>query len=842
MNYDPIDKTVLANEQVDDKGCSWRSGAKVEKKLLKQWFFKITEFREELLQDLDLLARDGRWPERVLTMQKHWIGKKAGTRIKFAITSTKNSASMTDLEVFTTRPDTIYGVQYLALASNHPVVQGLAKTNAGLQEFLNSMPTLPLDSKAGYLLSELHAMNPLSSEDASPAITKELLPVYVAPYVLSDYGDGAVMGVPAHDERDYQFWKFNCPNNPIRSVIEPLEADIPYTVPYLHYGKLTSECGQISGWTTEKASIYLIDLLKSKGIGSSAETWRLRDWLISRQRYWGTPIPIIHCEACGPVPVPISQLPVELPNVSDHWTKGVSGNPLELADEWVNTSCPKCHGPAKRDTDTMDTFVDSSWYFMRFIDVHNSEEMFSPAIAQKMLPVDLYIGGVEHAILHLLYARFISKFLARSEAQSPRHWPTQNSGEPFKRVLAQGMVHGKTHSDPVTGRFLKPIEVDMSNPSQPVILSSGLQPSISFEKMSKSKYNGVDPTTCMTKYGADATRAHILFQAPVSEVLEWDEAKISGVTRWMKRVHGVLKSRDKNWRNLNGLFQDKKFRHLPTRDHITRDWRKIKEAENPEMESDYHHKYEKNSQQNITEIQEESEKYDQFFQRQSQLDKDLWRQVQQTIERVTKSYGETASLNTVVSDLMSLTKLLIEHTAHISALRIHGGGRRDRIGSFLICWHGWKALVQMMAPITPAFAEECWVQLHCGFTAHIESNTFAPEMKAETPATVATQQKLSGLPSIFEFPFPKVDGSLNVLGIAMKPCSVQVNGKLKFAIKIDFPTELEGVALEKWIIDHISQHETAREKLTGLLDISRVKKVIVVQGGRTVNLVIPKST
>jgi len=830
VNYDPIDKTVLANEQVDDNGCSWRSGAKVEKRLLKQWFFQISEFREELLQDLKILGEDSRWPERVLTMQKHWIGKKEGARVKFSVLSTGSSVHLADVEVFTTRPDTLYGVQYIALASNHPIVQDLAKTNAELQEFILQLPTLPLDSKAGFLLPDLFAMNPLSSEDTTPVASRAPLPIYVAPYVLGDYGDGAVMGVPGHDERDNHFWKYNCPLDPIRLVVEPLEGDTTYSVPYPYHGKLTSECGTLSGKTTQEATDYMIEFLKSKGVGSSTETWRLRDWLISRQRYWGTPIPIIHCEECGPVPVPVDQLPVKLPTVRDHWADGKSGNPLETADEWINTSCPKCHGPGKRDTDTMDTFVDSSWYFMRFIDTKNSEEMFSPTIASQMLPVDLYIGGVEHAILHLLYARFISKFLARSEGQLPGAWPMQHLGEPFKRVLAQGMVHGKTFTDPMTGRFLKPTEVDITNPAKPIAHSSGLPPAISYEKMSKSKYNGVDPTTCMAKYGADATRAHILFQAPVSEVLEWDETKIAGVTRWMKRIHSALQSGDKNWGELLQLFQTSKIRNLSSQDFVTSGRWTLKQTDNPNTESKLFGKEKKETQPSQTNITEAIGKYDELLWRQSQLDRDLWRQVQQTIESVNKSYGETASLNTVVSDLMSLTKSLIEHTTYVSAIGSYIGGHPEKRSNLLTCWSGWKALVQMMAPITPAFSEECWILLHPGFTNCLEPNTSAKFLN-KGPVKI---------PSIFEFPFPEADGSLNVLGTAVKPCSVQVNGKLKFAMKIDFPAGLEGNALEKWVIEHLSQQDIPREKLTGSLDISKVKKVIVVQGGRTINLVIPK--
>jgi leucyl-tRNA synthetase len=532
VNYDPVDKTVLANEQVDANGMSWRSGAKVEKRLLKQWFLKISEFREDLLADLELL--EGAWPQRVLAMQKNWLGKSTGARIRFPVIAyDKNVHS--DIEVFTTRPDTLFGVQYVALASTHPIAQELAKDDVELQAFLDTMPALPPESKVGYLLPHVRAINPLAFEESTPDATKASLPIYVTPYLLGDYGDGAVMGVPGHDPRDHAFWKHNHYDEPIRMVIAQSADDSTVAVtnaPYVHHGHLTSHSGPYAGLTTAEATKRILGVLEPKGLGSAVETWRLRDWLISRQRYWGTPIPIIHCESCGPVPVPEDQLPVELPSVEDHWSKGKAGNPLEDAHDWVNTTCPKCNGAAKRDTDTMDTFVDSSWYFMRFTDPHNKEQLFDPNVAESTLPVDLYVGGVEHAILHLLYARFISKFVASTSL-----WKSKNKGEPFKQLLAQGMVHGKTYSDPSNGRFLKPDEVDLSVPSKPVVISTGEVANVSFEKMSKSKYNGVDPMICMEKHSADATRAHILFQAPVSEVLEWDEEKITGITRWFQRIY-----------------------------------------------------------------------------------------------------------------------------------------------------------------------------------------------------------------------------------------------------------------------------------------------------------------
>jgi leucyl-tRNA synthetase len=546
VNYDPVDKTVLANEQVDSNGMSWRSGAKVEKKMLKQWFFKISEFREGLLADLQLL--EGEWPERVLAMQKNWLGKSTGARIKFPVVA-YDQRTHADIEVFTTRPDTLFGVQYLALASSHPMVQELAKDDFELRAFLDTIPALPPDSKVGFLLPNVRAINPLAYEKLTPDATKASLPIYVTPYVLGDYGDGAVMGVPGHDARDHAFWKQNRFDEPIRIVIAQSADESTIAVkpePFTQHGHLNSHSGLYAGQTSAEASKAIIEALELKGLASVAETWKLRDWLISRQRYWGTPIPIIHCESCGSVPVAEDQLPVQLPKVEGHWLKGKAGNPLEDAHEWVETTCPKCGGSAKRDTDTMDTFVDSSWYFMRFIDPHNKNELFDPTVAEETLPVDLYVGGVEHAILHLLYARFISRFLAAKSV-----WKSKNNGEPFKQLLTQGMVHGKTYSDPTTGRFLRSDEVDLTVSSTPVIISTGEKANVSFEKMSKSKYNGVDPTSCIEKYSADATRAHILFQAPVSEVLEWDEEKITGITRWFQRIYDHIEELNARYDPLN---------------------------------------------------------------------------------------------------------------------------------------------------------------------------------------------------------------------------------------------------------------------------------------------------
>ncbi|KAK3939560.1 hypothetical protein QBC46DRAFT_387532 [Diplogelasinospora grovesii] len=763
VNYDPVDKTVLANEQVDADGCSWRSGAKVEKRKLKQWFLRISEFRDSLLKDLDKLAENDAWPERVLAMQRNWLGKSTGAMIKFPVMAFSQDVHAA-IEVFTTRPDTLFGVQYLALASTHPVVAKLAKSDPELQAFLDTLPGLPPDSKVGYMLPHIRVVNPLAYHEDTPAATKQSIPVYVAPYVVGDYGEGAVMGVPGHDVRDHSFWKEHRPDEPVRYVLAESEDESTATLanePFIDHGFMTEHSGLYKGKSSKETGEMLVSMLEAADLAKPVEKWRLRDWLISRQRYWGTPIPIIHCGSCGAVPVPDNRLPVELPEVDEHWAGKKVGNPLEHQTDWVNTSCPKCGGAAKRDTDTMDTFVDSSWYYMRFVDPHNKDAPFSAEAAKANLPVDLYIGGIEHAILHLLYARFIYKFLMTSSlvaegAEASAEAPAEVH-EPFTRLVTQGMVHGKTYSDPSTGRFLKPDEVDLSNPSKPMVIATGQQAVVSFEKMSKSKYNGVDPTDFIAQYGADATRAHMLFQAPVSEILYWDEEKIAGVTRWLGRVHDLAL--------------------------------KLKAASSEESLSpkayfeDLVNKLDSMSPAELA-------KWD--------ADAAIWREVQKTIESVTVSYNKVYSLNTVVSDLMSLTNTLVEAT-------------REGLASPIIQREALSALLRMVAPITPAFAEECWSILTLGSDSIFAGATF-----------------------------PEVDGTLPLLQPRKQTCAVQVNGKLKFAIEIPKPSStLQGDELKDFIIGEVLKTDEAKTRLlNGPVDVRSAKKTLVVKGGKLVNFVL----
>ncbi|PKS10818.1 hypothetical protein jhhlp_002575 [Lomentospora prolificans] len=753
VNYDPVDKTVVANEQVDANGCSWRSGAKVEKRKLKQWFLRISEYREALLRDLSILEKNNAWPERVLSMQKNWLGKSTGTMIKFPVMAMGHDVHSA-IEVYTTRPDTLFGAQYIALASTHPIVEKLAKSDPELQAFLDTMPGLPPDSKVGYLLPHIRVVNPLAYHEDTPDATKQSIPVYVAPYVLGDYGEGAVMGVPAHDIRDHAFWKEHRYNEPVRVVLAASEDESTTTIPneaFTGHGVMTEASGPFKGKSSVEAGRMLVGLLEAANLASPVEKWRLRDWLISRQRYWGTPIPIVHCGTCGSVPVPDEQLPVELPAVDNHWKEGKPGNPLESATDWVNTSCPKCNGPAKRDTDTMDTFVDSSWYFARFADPHNKDQLFSKEAAEKYLPVGTYIGGIEHAILHLLYARFIYKFLSTTPLFPNPQEPSETTAEPFTRLITQGMVHGKTYSNPDTGKFLTPGELDMSNPQVPRVKSTGAAAIMTYEKMSKSKHNGVDPTDFIAKYGADATRAHILFQAPVSEVLNWDEEKIAGVTRWLTRLYNYVKGLPQSQADLSA----KAF------------------------------------------LEEQSQKLGSMSAEElSQWDADalVWREVQRTITSVTSSYSDVYGLNTVVSDLMSLTNTLVEHQA-----------------STIIQREAVSALMKMLAPIAPAFAEECWSVL-----CPLSGSLFSSE----------------------KFPIP--DGSLPLLQPRLKKCAVQIKGRLRALVEIPAaPENLKDDALKEWVVAEILKTEEGKAKLSEApFDIKTAKRVIVVRGGSTVNFVL----
>ena len=522
VNWDPVDQTVLANEQVDSQGRSWRSGALVERRLLRQWFLGITHYAKDLLEDLKLLEG---WPERVRTMQANWIGRSTGTRVLFPLMPLGHGESTAVVDVFTTRPDTLFGVTYMVLAPEHPLVDSLTQPGqqATVAAFRDEMArtsaterTAEDRPKRGVPLGA-HVRHPLSGAP---------VPVWIADYVLLDYGSGAVMGVPAHDSRDFDFARRH--GLPITVVITPDGQDPPggeedLEEAFCDDGVLVNS-GAFNGLPSRSAKARITAALAAQQLGEEKTVYRLRDWLVSRQRYWGCPIPIIHCPDCGAVPVPQDQLPVELPR--DLPLAGKGGNPLAKAKAWLEVKCPVCGGPAHRETDTMDTFMCSSWYFLRYADATNAQQAFQRDKVDRWLPVDQYVGGVEHAILHLLYSRFFTKALADRGLLGFR--------EPFQRLLTQGMVQAVTYRNPRTGRYVAPAQVQ--DPDHPLDPEDGEPLEVFFEKMSKSKLNGVDPASVIARYGADTARMFVLFKAPPEKDLEWSDADVEGQFRFLQRL------------------------------------------------------------------------------------------------------------------------------------------------------------------------------------------------------------------------------------------------------------------------------------------------------------------
>ena len=494
VNWDPVEQTVLANEQVEN-GRGWRSGAMVERRELKQWFLRITDYADELLDALDELKD---WPKEVIQMQQNWIGRSSGLRLRFPL---KGETEIDSLEVFTTRPDTLMGVTYLCVAPDHPLAKAEKDPNTqAILESLNqkgkSEAEIQTAKKEGVRLA-VDALHPLSGES---------LPVYAANFVLSGYGTGAVMCVPAHDSRDFEFAKAY--DLPIKVVVEPLQKTpleaAPLESAYTNLGRLVNS-GEFTGLEGENAKEKISAFAIEKGVGKREINFRLRDWGISRQRYWGTPIPIIHCESCGAVPVPEKDLPVVLP--TDLSFESLPASPLPHHAPFVEVDCPLCGKKARRETDTFDTFIESSWYFARFI--NPKAPTMLDKYAARFLPVDVYIGGVEHAVLHLLYARFFMKVMADLLPLSMTEKPLPR--EPFSRLITQGMV-----------------------------LKDGA-------KMSKSKGNVVDPDPMIARFGADAVRLFMLFAAPTELSLEWNDKALEGAHRYIARVHhlGALLSTHK---------------------------------------------------------------------------------------------------------------------------------------------------------------------------------------------------------------------------------------------------------------------------------------------------------
>ncbi len=512
VNWDPVDMTVLANEQVID-GKGWRSGAPVERRKLSQWFLKITDFADELLIGLGTLDK---WPDKVRLMQENWIGKSQGLKCTFRFPGGTDG-----IDVFTTRPDTMFGASFVAIAADHPVAQQLAAHAPDLQAFVEEC------RKGGTTAADIETAEKRGFNTGltveHPLDASWHLPVYVANFVLMDYGTGAVFGCPAHDQRDLDFArKYHLAVTRVVAdndlTDSAFEGDVAFTGP----GTIVNS-HWMNGMTIDQAKADVIARAQAEGWGTGQTQYRLRDWGVSRQRYWGTPIPIIHCQTCGAVPVPDDQLPVKLP---EDVSFDIPGNPLDRHPTFSKVDCPQCHQPARRETDTLDTFVDSSWYFIRFASQPN-DKPFDRAVAEKWLPVDQYIGGVEHAILHLLYARFWTRALS--------HIGLIDVKEPFASLFTQGMVTHQTYQD-AKGTWLSPDQVRREGDIWTIIDTGAPAVAGRIEKMSKSKKNVVDPDDIVDQYGADAVRWFMLSDSPPERDLEWSEAGIEGCWRFVQRL------------------------------------------------------------------------------------------------------------------------------------------------------------------------------------------------------------------------------------------------------------------------------------------------------------------
>jgi leucyl-tRNA synthetase len=609
VNWDPIDQTVIANEQVDNEGRSWRSGAIVERKLLRQWFFKITDYAEELLNDLDKLPG---WPERVKLMQANWIGKSTGAYLEFPIVGMSEK-----IAVYTTRPDTVYGVSYVVLAPEHPLTKQVTskEQQAQVEAFIKEVANQTELERTGEDKAKRGV--PTGGKTINP-FTGEEVPIWIADYVLYEYGTGAVMGVPAHDVRDFKFaTNYNLPIDFViaepdkvagfdfskpESAVFQVDSNEAYTEP----GVLINS-GQFTGISSGEAKQAIVEYAEQQGFGKPRIQYRLRDWLISRQRYWGAPIPVIHCPNCGVVPVPEADLPVQLP--TDVELTGRGGSPLASLESWVNVPCPSCGTQALRETDTMDTFIDSSWYYLRFTDAKNEQQVFDSTKVNDFMPVDQYVGGIEHAILHLLYSRFFTKVL--------RDRGLLNFDEPFKRLLTQGMVQGLTYMNPNKGGKDKWIPSSLVNPADPKDPQTGEVLERLYATMSKSKGNGVAPEDVIAKYGVDTARMFILFKAPPEKDLEWDEADVEGQFRFLNRV----------WRLVTEFTANQSSAKI--------DQSKLK---NPK----------------------------------SKIEKDLRRAIHIAIEKVTEDLEGDYQFNTAISELMKLSNALGDATCKDSPIYAEG--------------------------------------------------------------------------------------------------------------------------------------------------------------------------
>lgn len=674
VNWDPVDQTVLANEQVDSEGRSWRSGALVQKRKLRQWFLKITAYADQLLDDLPKLEG---WPERVRTMQANWIGRSSGAELTFPVIDDDGRETGDTITVFTTRPDTLFGVSYVVLAPEHPLVARLTASEQAIpvEAFCDLVSRQSEQERTAEDRPKRGV--PLGAWVRNPA-SGEQIPLWIADYVLADYGTGAVMGVPAHDLRDFAFARHY--DLPVRRVILPEGSEEQS----LEGGAWTEpgvliHSGRFDGLSSSQAKTAIAAAAEAEGWGRARTTYRLRDWLISRQRYWGCPIPVIHCESCGVVPVPAEQLPVELPR--DVAFSGKGGSPLAQLESWWRVDCPCCGAPARRETDTMDTFMCSSWYFLRYSDPHNTALPFSREAVDAWLPVDQYVGGIEHAILHLLYSRFFTKVL--------RDRGLLGFDEPFARLLTQGMVQGITYKNPQSGRYIAP--ADVADPSDPRDPGSGEPLEVFYEKMSKSKHNGVDPAVVIGRYGADTARMFILFKAPPEKDLEWDDADVEGQFRFLQRL----------WRLVEGAVDRGLSLAAP---HGPGGIRADSTTLVPDPAS---------------------------F---SPADRELRRAVHTAIAAVSDDLEGDLQFNTAVSELMKLSNAMGEHLAAACEP---------------VAQEALRSLLLLLAPFAPHLAEELWCQLGAGEAGSIHRQSWpvvdpAALVRDTVPLVIQVKGKVRG--------------------------------------------------------------------------------------------------
>ncbi len=513
VNWDPVDNTVLANEQVVD-GKGWRTGAPVERRKLNQWFLKITEYADELLEALGDLPR---WPEKVRIMQENWIGKSQGLQFKWNIEGRDEQ-----LEVYTTRPDTLFGASFLALAPDHPMAETLAGDKDGFEDFIKQCQSVGTSEEAIEKAEKIGFDT--GFKGTHPLLPGQEFPIYIANFILMDYGTGAIFGVPAHDQRDFDFaTKYDLPIKQVISSAEEWDRKEAYT----DAGK-TINSDWLDGLDIPDAKAAVIKKCEDIDNGFGVTKFRLRDWGVSRQRYWGCPVPFIECDSCGLQPVPDDQLPVELPYDINY---DEPGNPLDRHPTWKDATCHQCGEKAKRITDTMDTFFESSWYFLRYLDPHNDTRGFSDEASKYWMAVDQYIGGVEHAVLHLLYSRFFTRALKECGYAVP--------DEPFTGLFTQGMVTHETYQD-ADGKWLYPNEIHKVDGKWVTVDGNKPVKAGAITKMSKSKKNTVDPQDIIDTYGADAARFFILSDSPPDRDLEWSEAGIEGAWRYVNKIHSMI--------------------------------------------------------------------------------------------------------------------------------------------------------------------------------------------------------------------------------------------------------------------------------------------------------------